>query len=1001
MASTETPEARELSLVGKVEMRVALVSNDEKLQSALNTYLPPLLLKLASEFVSVRNKVITVCQHINTRIKPPSIKLPVATLLKQYKDNRNALVRHFDLLYIQQGIDRLPLHERLDLLPTLLHGISINFSESATHAATLFNLFLKLLHSMKFPPRGDKDDLELRERLSFASRPDDVNFVTTWLGKLILFGINKSNATRCPGLSDEECSFLQLYGKKDTWTSNVPGGLNLVETKVIASRFLASGAFVDSERFLPALLASADPNSRISDIGDDILKHATSAVSFENPNLVKCLYATYLGTRGANGSLPARAPLQTKILSILCRSELASSFVPQNTQIVQEALAPTESAQQGTTISTPKQGLEATKLRAQVFAFTNWLARISSRDNLSTFAPAVVGELRMYIESQGWPRFTETTSASSTGGPSAGELASRAYGYESIGLLAGACPEKLLLDPNLDLLRWLFRSLSEDPSGNDISTSIEQALSSILGAMGDGLGSDFKSSLTSLLLHHMSLHVDQSEELSTQIIRSTRYLAVRFANRCLEFSNTTARWINVLAMEGDSNERSALLENGRKGLDPYWYRMLNPVKDDSPKNGVGCELPSFPELVDKFYGSDSWWNVRTTTQIRLPNAYMPALTFCRCILLHQALTIVKAAPVVDSDWERNIDALITNNEGARAQLRLLFRDLPSALTENQDYTRALTTYLQAAFTGMIPQSGASGDVSRAGDYLLELCSLLPDHAYINLSARVLSLQEPIFSNKKALRDRSSHVFGILATLEEAPESMTDGMMSAFGHKLQSWQHAIGSELLQIHGSMLAIAYFLSRSFSRNNLRPDFDDLRSTFISLILNILDEARDKVLLEGVCTAVSELALFGALTPGIIPKPHDIRSLIEKLTVKAKQGDESAIRALGHIAIQCNEGPSKDTILQDIVKELYDMHTIRQVEAQFAIGDALSCAAIGWQSKSLIAQSDIQGDFHRPFGTEATLLSVRLFPRLYRFMIHAGFGKCPLRLTLILRID
>jgi proteasome component ECM29 len=49
--------ARELNLVGKVELRIALADSDSKLQSILNTYLPPLLLKLASEHLSVRNKV--------------------------------------------------------------------------------------------------------------------------------------------------------------------------------------------------------------------------------------------------------------------------------------------------------------------------------------------------------------------------------------------------------------------------------------------------------------------------------------------------------------------------------------------------------------------------------------------------------------------------------------------------------------------------------------------------------------------------------------------------------------------------------------------------------------------------------------------------------------------------------------------------------------------------------------------------------------------------------
>lgn len=58
--STETPEAKEakeLALVGKVELRIALTDTDTKLESILKTYLAPLLLKLGSEFLSVRKKV--------------------------------------------------------------------------------------------------------------------------------------------------------------------------------------------------------------------------------------------------------------------------------------------------------------------------------------------------------------------------------------------------------------------------------------------------------------------------------------------------------------------------------------------------------------------------------------------------------------------------------------------------------------------------------------------------------------------------------------------------------------------------------------------------------------------------------------------------------------------------------------------------------------------------------------------------------------------------------
>jgi len=83
MSSSET---RELELVGKVEMRIAL-AKDDKLESMLKIYLAPLLLKLGSDYQSVRNKVsrhlliiqsyetnterpkvVSTCQHIKIRL---------------------------------------------------------------------------------------------------------------------------------------------------------------------------------------------------------------------------------------------------------------------------------------------------------------------------------------------------------------------------------------------------------------------------------------------------------------------------------------------------------------------------------------------------------------------------------------------------------------------------------------------------------------------------------------------------------------------------------------------------------------------------------------------------------------------------------------------------------------------------------------------------------------------------------------------------------------------
>lgn len=69
-APTESPESKELGLVGKVELRVALADSDAKLESILKTYLPPLLLKLASDYTSVRNKVRQRQEPIYSEIRP-------------------------------------------------------------------------------------------------------------------------------------------------------------------------------------------------------------------------------------------------------------------------------------------------------------------------------------------------------------------------------------------------------------------------------------------------------------------------------------------------------------------------------------------------------------------------------------------------------------------------------------------------------------------------------------------------------------------------------------------------------------------------------------------------------------------------------------------------------------------------------------------------------------------------------------------------------------------
>lgn len=329
MATTQTSEQRELALIGKVEMRIALADSDLKLQSVLQTYLAALLLKLLSEHQTVRNKVIAVCQHVNGRVKPQDILLPVAALVKQFKEQENALVRHFDLLYILQGVVRLTNAERAELLPIVLKGIS----RSGSHGSQIFNLLLRLLEAFILPLRGSNEDAALREHVGLSD--EDADYTSYWIGRLFSFLPQKVASSTCPGLSPEDYAFLTLQNKEDVWNPSL-GGLKLSRSKSLAAKLLASGLFNDSERFLPALLASADPAAAVSGVGDDILKRALPNVDLEDERWIKQLYDLYFGS---GQTARVRPPLRLKILGLLNKSIRSTSFANNIVKIVDDGIA--------------------------------------------------------------------------------------------------------------------------------------------------------------------------------------------------------------------------------------------------------------------------------------------------------------------------------------------------------------------------------------------------------------------------------------------------------------------------------------------------------------------------------------------------------------------------------------------------------------------------------------------------------------------------------------
>lgn len=405
---------------------------------------------------------------------------------------------------------------------------------------------------------------------------------------------------------------------------------------------------------------------------------------------------------------------------------------------MEEGILPSGTASESTGAASSTSGREASRFRGAIFSFINWVARMGPVSDLRSIAPTLVYKLRDYIEHQGWP----SPNASSEGVHSSAEVSLRGYTYESIGLLAKTSPEELILDPNMDLLRWLFRSLSEEGSGENISVSVEEGISSVIGAFSVDLGVDVTEALRSLLLQYMELQVgdDSPSGDGSKIRRSTRFVAVRFANRSLPYSDEAGRWIDLLAIGGRPSERNDAVEEGTKGLDPHWYRMLNHGHGASISVDASAKskFPDITRLILYIFGEvtgNGDTSRISSLQSRQAFVLAPAIAYCRRVLLTQALEETNVAPTVDVDWERKLDSMVSADESARKNIREFLRNFASA--ESALGAQIAIRFLHAVFDGLVWNHGEG--LERCGEYFVELCALYTNKMVEPLVGRVQEL----------------------------------------------------------------------------------------------------------------------------------------------------------------------------------------------------------------------------------------------------------------------
>ncbi|KAJ2989547.1 hypothetical protein NUW58_g3416 [Xylaria curta] len=910
-------ESAELKLVSSIRYKLAAVSgNEKKLSEALQSQLTSLLDKAGSQHKAVREETFKAFMSVKNFVQPSGVVLPVAALLEQYKRTTSPIVKQLDLGLIRQGMARLEQSKRRNLLPVVLRDISKE--PNSASAAGFFNIFLRLLLEIKLPGRGSTEDLALRDAVGLTNS-SDAKYVADWLGKLFLLRqdiafasddeLPKHLGLSPSGLTKEDVTFLRNKDR-NTWMSNTPNSLILPECKTKAASFLASGAFRDDERYLPIIYAAGSADSRISSVADDVLKRAS--VDLESESVVESLFV-------AHGALPAAQRIQ--ILKLLSKSIIACAPKQRVVDAVREDFVLT------TGEKPPIVGLEALRLHKALLGFLSWIARNSSDSRAADtkMGPDLVIILKDYILRQGWPAPNSSNIQSVT----QDEQRLRANAYETIGTLARV--SSLEHKAKDSLLKWLFDSLVSDPSP-DIIVYIESALSSMMSLFKSTDASQHRD-LEILLLEYMSLPERQD-------VRTARHVAVRFANNCLPFNNIKARWISILALAAGSSDRRDVLEEGQRGLDPWWATKLHP--EDS------LQLPDWAELAKFLFDSttreteehemavDQTSKYALYTNDRL-QAFPIAIRFVKHIFF---LTAV-AENGVEIDWESRLDTRIHND----LQVRHSIREFIKAADPN-----SILLLLNAAFDGLRdhPDVGAEDCITCLADIL----SFAPSETIISaLSSRTHELLSLRGSNNLKVRQYVSKIFGILAPWDDRASLYAAQLKELLSSTLQP-QAALSA---QHQCSLTCLASFLSGATLHGRLP-------SQNASDLVQFINKRSFEGLMgsdAGMQNAAMD-SLAQLWTAGIDwhSQEDGFTTIIDRLASLAAQGNEKSIYTLGRLAISRSSETSKDgeTPAQIILQKLFSLSEIKRTEVHFAVGEAIAAAIARWDSDSVQLSVDIQ---------------------------------------------
>lgn len=678
------------------------------------------------------------------------------------------------------------------------------------------------------------------------------------------------------------------------------------------------------------------------------------------------------------------------MLSLLSKSTAVSNSAPRLLSIVSNGLYPQN--------DTPLTIKELNRLRSATIQFFTSVLRTSQATSKQFDILPFIYYFMNILQQQQWPKPH----------PEA-DKGLRRQVYEVVG---AALPMVHDIDCSMIILEFLFDSLALDASGEETALSIQEALLTSMRSFGlDKTQETVQDRLTELLLKHSqpndgdlsnveqiettierfkkaaNLNDDENVEMADDgilqdqtfaVARSSRYVSLRYANRCLEYRNASARWIDIIAI--GAGKRSEVIDEGRRGLDPYWFRSTNAdvIRDRSalanmPKVSDFIRLTSqrlFESEHDVSLNNDtSAMDVDHNLSLPDPDIFLkslgkyckasvgPYLEYLRQLLLFEALQTDNLAPDIDkADWIRGLESSLESSRTARTAI---IKYLKSSFSQTEPVHSVPFFYARLSTAEWMSANQEIG--TRAIKVYAELVALAPDELLASLPLRedMSRLDSVVRSNNRSQRNLAAHALGLLSSFaihtDSALGNVAIELSSALMKISGQWQNAVGAEVNQALGALLTLSYVLSRVTYRGDAAK-IDQYRKPYVALLIDIIKDSRDRTVQEAAHMALGQLSIYRATTDAEITQSLPMTELISKLSESAKKGNEKAILCLGQLSEVLGPEGTQETSTK-IEEALYALHDIKETESQFAVGEALSILVCGWGSSALSPKHDVDG--------------------------------------------